>query len=92
MGNLEFGLRYAVLVCTGILHPFGRCSLCTGQMEYTVIQNLGLAHIRKIQHGSMCCKHTHTVTSWRHGNPQYNCVFVNSDELLTPGMLGLNVA
>jgi hypothetical protein len=33
----------------------------------------------------------HAVTSWRHGKPRFDCVFVNVDEL-KPGMLGLSVA
>ena len=36
-------------------------------------------------------EHIHAVTSWRHGKPQHDCVFINTDEL-KPGMCGLSVA
>ena len=40
--------------------------------------------------GGMHCECIHAITSWRCGKPQYDCVFVNTDEL-APIMLGLNV-
>ena len=41
--------------------------------------------------GGMCHECIHAATSWRWGKPQYNCVFINSDEL-EPGMRGLSIA
>ena len=41
--------------------------------------------------GGMCCECIHAVTSWWHGRPQYDTIFVNAHEL-QQGMLGLNVA
>ena len=41
--------------------------------------------------GGMHCECIHTVTSWRCGNPRYNSVLINADEL-EPGMRRLNVA
>ena len=39
----------------------------------------------------MRCEHIHTVSTWRHGRPQYNSILVNTDEL-QQGMCGINVA
>ena len=41
--------------------------------------------------GGMRHKCIHAATSWRWGKPQYDCVFINSDEL-EPGMHGLSIA
>ena len=40
--------------------------------------------------GGMHHKCIHAVTSWRHGKPQHDCVFTNTDKL-KPGMHGLSV-
>lgn len=39
----------------------------------------------------MRCERMHTVTSWRHGKPRYDCVLVNTDEREL-GMRGLSIA
>ena len=41
--------------------------------------------------GGMRCERIHAVTSWRQGAPQYNCVFINTDDSEL-GMHGLSVA
>ena len=41
--------------------------------------------------GGMRREHIHAVTSWRQGAPQYDCMFINTDDL-EPGMHGLSVA